>query len=162
MTNITLYSFIGDKKQLDKLQNITQIAIVSGEFRADVDLLNPVFDIELPLGVTTSDILKTCNYCYIADFGRFYYIDKMICKAGTIIEIQASIDVLNSWAYEILQLSEGIVERNAEADGSNIYLDDSEIHVYNNPNIQTYTFEYAEDNMFEFGKQNFVLAVAGS
>lgn len=164
-SSISLYKFVGDKKQVNKdtSHGSTLIETISGNFKqASIDLLNPIIDLQPTSTSTVSKILTECNYCYVTDFSRYYYIDSMACKAGTIVELHLSIDPLMSWKTEILALSEGIIERNAEADGSNIYLDDSEIHVYNNPNIQTYAFDYATGNTYEFGKQNFVLAVAGS
>ena len=164
-SSINLYKFVGDKKQVDKDTNhgSTLIETISGDFKqSTIDLLNPVIELEPTSTSTVSKILKECNYCYVSDFGRYYYIDNMSAKAGTTIELHLSIDPLMSWETEILALAEGIVERNAEAQGSNVYLDDSEIHVYNNPNIQTYDFDYASGNQYEFGKANFVLAVAGS
>lgn len=165
MSSINLYKFLGDKKQVLKDSNhgATLIETISGNFKnGDINLINPVITLEPTTTSTVNKILKECNYCYVSDFGRYYYIDSMTCKAGTIIELQLSCDPLMSWNLEIIALSEGIVERNAEASGSNIYLDDSELHIYNNPNVVTYKFDYATGNLYEFGKQNFVLAVAGS
>ena len=158
--SLNLYKFIGDKKEVVK--NPTLVETISGDFKGSVDLLNPVIELQPTSTSTVDKILQECNYCYVADLHRYYYIDNMVCRPGTIIELHLTIDVLNTWATEILALEEGIVERNAEASGSNIFLDDSEIHIYNNPNIQTYKFDYATGNTYEFGKQNFVLAVAGS
>ena len=163
MSSINLYKFIGDRKQLNKDTNhgATLIETISGTWKKDVDILNPVIEIQPTETSTIAKITKQCNYAYVADFGRYYYITGMTCKAGNIIELTLSIDVLFSWATEILLLDEGIIERNSEASNSNLYLDDSEIHIYNDPHIQTYEFEYASGSL-TFGSQTFVMAVAGS
>ena len=163
-SSINLYKFVGDKKQVDKDTNhgSTLIETITGDFKQEsIDLLNPTIELEPTATSTVAKILKECNYCYVSDFGRYYFIDNMSCKSGTRIELQLSIDPLMSWETEILAMTEGIVERNAKTDGSNLFLDDSELHIYNNPNIQTYKFDYAAGNTYEFGNQNFVLAVAG-
>ena len=163
MSSINLYKFTGDRKQLNKDTNhgSTLIETVSGTWRKDIDLLNPVIEIEPTQTSTIAKITKQCNYAYVSDFGRYYYITGMTCKAGNIIELSLAIDVRFSWASEILLLDEGIVERNAEASNSNLYLDDQEIHVYNDPHIQTYEFEVANGSL-AFGNQSFIMAVAGS
>lgn len=162
MSSINLYKFIGDKKQILKDTNhgSTLIETISGNWRVDVDLLHPIIEIKPTNTSTIAVITKQVNYVYVADFGRYYYVDSMICKAGDIIELHLSIDVLFSWGTNILALEEGIIARNAEAAGSNLYLDDGEIHIYNNPNVQTYEFAYATGSL-QFGQQSFVLAVAG-
>ena len=160
MSSLNLYKFTGDKKQLRKSDNWTLIETISGNWRQDTDILKPVFDISPTNTSTIAKLTKETNYVYVADFGRYYYVDDIICKAGNIIELYLSVDVLMSWGTEILALSEGIVSRNSEADNSNIYLDDSELHIYNNPNIQTYAFNYANGSP-TFGGQEFILAVAG-
>ena len=163
MSSVSLYKFVGDRKQLNKdtSHGSTLIETLTGTFRGDVDLLAPTIEIKPTTTSTIAKITGECNYVYVQDLARYYYVTGMRCKSGNIIELNLSIDVLMSWKTAIGNLSEGIVERNGEASGSNLYLDDGEIHVYNEPHIQTYKFEYAADSA-QFGQQNFVLAVAGS
>ena len=163
MSSINLYKFIGDRKQLNKDSNhgSTLLETVSGNFRGDVNLINPVIEIQPTQTSTIAILTKQCNYVYIADLGRYYFVDDIVCKAGNIIEMHLSLDVLFSWATQILALEQGIVARNGEASNSNLYLDDSEIHVYNNPHIVTYEFTYASGSL-TFGNPAYVLAVAGS
>lgn len=161
--SINLYKFTGDRKQILKDTNhgATFIETISGTWKNDTDILKPVITLEPTTTSTIAKICKETNYAYIADFGRYYYVDDIIALPGSVLELHLSIDVLMSWATEILALTEGIVERNAQAANSNLYLDDAEIHIYNNPNIQTYDFSYASGSL-TFGNQAFVLAVAGS
>ena len=162
MSSVNLYKFSGDKKQLMKDSNhgATLLETISGNFRNDVDLLNPVIEIHPTNTSTIAIITKQCNYVYISDFGRYYFVDNMICKPGDIIELHLSIDVLFSWATEIAALDQGIVERNGRASNSNLFLDDSEIHLYNNPYIVTYAFDY-ESGSLTFGSPAYILGVAG-
>lgn len=163
MSSISLYKFEGDRKQLNKDINhgSTLLETVSGNFRGAVNLINPVIEIT-PTQTSTITVLTTqCNYVYITDLGRYYFVDDMICKVGDVIELHLSLDVLYSWSTQILALDQGIVARNGEAANSNLFLDDSEIHVYNNPHVVTYTFTYAQGSL-TFGNPAYVLAVAGS
>lgn len=160
--SLNLYKFTGDKKQVLKDTNhgATFIETISGTWKDNTDILKPVITLEPTTTTTVQKICSQVNYVYISDFGRYYYVEDIITLPGTVIELHLSIDVLMSWATEILALSEGIVERNAEKANSNLYLDDSEIHIYNKPNIQTYEFDYASGSL-TFGQQEFILAVAG-
>lgn len=162
MSSLNLYKFTGDRKQLNKDSNhgSTLVETISGNFRGDVDILNPVIEISPTQTSTIAKITKECNYAYVADLGRYYFIDDMICKAGDVIELHLSIDVLFSWATEILALNEGIIARNEQSANSNLFLDDSEIHIYNDPHIVTYDFSY-ENGSLTFGSQSYILAVAG-
>lgn len=163
MSSVSLYKFNGDKRQLNKdtSHGSTLIETISGNFRGDVDILAPVIEIIPTETSTIATILSNCNYVYVADLSRYYYVTGMTCKSGNVIEMSLSIDVLMSWKSGIENLSDGIIERNEEASGSNLYLDDGEIHVYNEPHIQTYEFTPATGSL-NFGSECFVLAVAGS
>lgn len=156
MSSINLYKFVGDKLQINKDSNhgSTLIETLSGNFRGSVDILKPVITIQPTETSTVNKILKECNYCYIADFGRYYYVDKATGREGNNIDLELSIDVRFSWATEMLALEKGIVERNSKS--WNTYLDDEELKVYNNPNIATYAFPGS------FTNESYVLAVAGS
>lgn len=133
---------------------------ITGDFRTDTDLISPVLEIKPTATSTAAKILKETNYAYIDVFGRYYFIDNMRVKAGNIIELSMSVDVLFTWKTQILAQREGIVERNEEQRNSSLYMDDQEIHIDNNPYVSTYLFEYAAGSL-QFGSPSYVLAVAG-
>ena len=155
-----LYNFKGDKKQLDKINDMVTLELISGELKADTDIINPVITIEPTATSTIAKILKETNYVHIADFGRYYFVTDIIAKPGSVLELHLAIDVLTSWSAQIKLLNEGIVLRNAEASHSNLYLDDNELHIYNKPNVVTYEFSYASGSK-TFGDGCYILAVAG-
>jgi len=161
-TNLSLYKFVGDKRQLNKdtSHGSTLVETINGDFRTDTDVLNPVIEIEPTSTSTIAKILKECNYAYIDILGRYYYIENMQAQSGNRIRLSLKVDVLMTWKAQILTLNQGIVERNGEASNSNLFLDDSEIHLYNNPHICTYKFSYASGSL-EFNSGSYVLAVAG-
>lgn len=155
-----LYKFKGDKKQLIKVNDMVLLELISGDLKADTDIINPVITLEPTETSTIAKILQEVNYVHIADFGRYYFVTDIIAKPGSVLELRLAIDVLTSWAAQIQLLSEGIVLRNSEASHSNLYLDDNELHIYNKPNVVTYDFSYASGSL-EFGDGCYILAVAG-
>ena len=160
-TNLSLYKFLGDKKQVDK-SSATLIETITGDFRSETDVINPIIEIAPTATSTAAKILKETNYCYIDVLGRYYYVNNMRVMAGNVIQLSLTIDPLMTWKTQILNLREGIVERNEENRNSSMYLDDSEIHVYNKPHVTTYKFNYANGSLqFGYQHESFVLAVAG-
>ena len=70
---------------------------LTGSLRNESSVINPSFLIEYenPSGF---------NYCYIADFGRYYFITDMTSIRTGIWKIDCSVDVLMSFKTEILNL----------------------------------------------------------
>lgn len=63
----------------------------------NTSVLTPV----IQLKVADYDNARQCNYCYIEDFSRYYYIDD-IRIVNAIIEISMTVDVLESYKDDIL------------------------------------------------------------
>lgn len=60
------------------------------------------FKTDVPIGVGYN--ILSSNYCYIEDFGRYYYITDITCVAEKIWEVSMTCDVLMSFKEEILEL----------------------------------------------------------
>lgn len=75
------------------LENETTL---SGNFKGEVDLQNPVLTV-------TTDLLNF-NYCYMPDFGRYYFIDKIEITRVGLYTIYLKIDVLETYKNAIKQL----------------------------------------------------------
>ena len=88
--NVILYNNKADKRVVDKTSYITTFKSLRGNFKDEVDLLNPTFTIE-------SNIVPTCNYCYIEDFNRYYYINNVKVIRNNLYSISCSVDVLMSY-----------------------------------------------------------------
>ena len=158
--NITLYSCTCSNETIDKTNYLTSIDTLSGDFRGEINILRPVIRIKPTTAATQTKILTQCNYVYIADLGRYYSVTDITGVASNIIEISLRVDVLFSWKTAILAQSV-IVSRNEKEYA--LYLDDSVLKVYNNPNITVYHFKDTDGvtNM-EFSDSEFILALAGS
>lgn len=93
---IKFYKNYSENRVVNK--NISQVGSdVSGTFREDVSVTDPVFTIE----DYTNFNPATVNYCYIADLGRYYYITDIRVLSKTIYEIHCHVDVLKTYASGI-------------------------------------------------------------
>lgn len=151
--NIVLSRYTNERNALTK--NITTVTTLSGTLRDQCDILNPVFNIEIPSGVTQASLVANCNYCYIEDFGRYYFITGIKGIAAGVIEISCHVDVLQSWNSQI-KAQKCIIARQEQSSYACLHLSDSYIHTYNDPYHVTKVFPTG------FTSQTYVLAVAGS
>ena len=84
-------------------------------------ILRPVID------VTSSDNLTGYNYMYIADFGRYYFIDDIVSLHNNMWRISGHVDVLETYKNAILS-NEAVIKRQSAL--YNTYLNDPEWKVY--------------------------------
>lgn len=101
--------------------------------KEDTSITNPV----LRVSAVNIDTISKCNYCYIPQFKRYYFINSIDLAIGAIVEIECSVDVLNTYKNEILN-SDCVIARNENL--YNAYLDDEKFKTYNYNRIQTKTF----------------------
>lgn len=78
-----------------------------------------------------------CNYMYIADFNRYYYIADIISVRNGLWELHGHVDVLMSFATEIKACS---ATCKRQENLFNLYLDDPEFKTYNKADIVTKVF----------------------
>ena len=149
-SSIKLYSCSDSKEVIDK--TLTEIATLSGDYREEIDILAPVVKVKATTAATVAKLVSKCNYFYVTEFNRYYYVTGLRALSGDCVELTGSVDVLKSWATAI-KAQHVIVARN-EIDYS-CYLDDSVLKLYNNPNITTLQFPSG------FTSEEYILAVAG-
>ena len=118
--------------------------------KADTSILKPTILLN-----DTGVNLKGYNYMYIADFGRYYFIDDIVAKNNDIWEISGHVDVLETYKAQLLS-NQCVVSR--QQNRYNTYLNDPEWKVYANENVVAYKFATTPFNK----TLKFVLAVAGS
>ena len=143
--NITFYKNYSDKNHLDKA--ITQMGSITGTLREDCSVINPVIKIESFSGFD----LTQCNYCYIQQFGRYYFINNIKC-VGKLYEIEAHVDVLSTYKSAIRR-NKAIVSR--QQSHYNLYLQDGVIKTYAFPHMQVIQFGGGFSNF------NLILSVSG-
>ena len=142
---LKLYENLSEKNVVDK--NITELAVISGTLRENCSIINPVIQIEDTAGFD----LKYTNYAYIEEFGRFYYINNIVCK-GQLFELNMHVDVLKTHANGI-RANEAVISRQEK--NYNLYLQDGVFKTYANPHIQIKQFPSG------FSGYHFVFSVAG-
>lgn len=143
--SISLMRNSSPKEQLDK--NLSTLASVSGTLKESTSIINPVIKIQCDV----SDFAN-CNYMYIPEFDRFYFVTDITSISDTIAEFSGHVDVLTTYKDQIRSNS-AIVRR--QENSWNLYLNDGSFKVYQNPMVLTKSFPNG------FTAHEFVLAVAG-
>lgn len=118
--------------------------------KEECNILKPV------IIVTSSSSLAGFNYMYIADFGRYYFIDNIKLLHNNLWEISGHVDVLETYKTAILA-NDAVIKR--QQNMYNLYLDDPEFKTYNYERIQTLQFP-GSAGMYKNLK--YVLVVNGS
>ncbi len=143
---IKFYNNLSDKIVVDK--NITQIGQdMSGTLRENCSIIDPVIKVEGIVGAN----LTSCNYAYITEFGRYYYITNIIC-VGNLFEVHMHVDVLMSYRGDI-RTNSAVVSRQEKQ--YNLYLQDGVFKTYSQPHYEIKQFGTG------FTDFQFVFCVAG-
>lgn len=78
-------------------KTLTNELTISGHFKKEVDIMNPV------IAVTTD--LTGYNYCYIPELNRYYFIEKIEITRTNLYTLYLHIDVLESYKTQIKALT---------------------------------------------------------
>ena len=93
--NIVLYNNKSDSRVINKsIEKITEISVI---LKSAQNIMSP----EIMLQTKTLPI--EVNYCYISDFGRYYYINAQRLDNGNVSKIELTVDVLMSFKDMILR-----------------------------------------------------------
>lgn len=143
---LKLYTNSSDRNHLDKV--ITQQGSdISGTLKDACSIVDPVIAIESITGFN----LSSCNYAYISEFGRYYYITNIVCT-GKLYELHMHCDVLMSFKSQIRGNS-AVIARNEST--YNLYLTDGVFKTYANPHYQIKKFPSG------FSGFHYVLTISG-
>lgn len=104
---ISIGRIADDKRKINK--TFSAVSSVDCKIYEPCNVLSPIFILSYNAN------FLTCNYAYCSAFGRYYYIDNITVDSGGKIRIQCSVDVLKSYANNILSLNT-TVARNEHAD----------------------------------------------
>lgn len=89
---IKLYKTSSPRKKLVK--DLTDGITLVGTLRAQSSVMAPTFTVQ-------DTAVVGYNYCYIPDFGRWYYINGIDALRSNLYELSLGIDVLMTYAAEI-------------------------------------------------------------
>ena len=92
--DIILYNTTDDSRKLNKA--LTAINTISVRLKDDTDIMHPVIELD------AANLPPTANYCYIAAFNRYYYINQQGIKIGRDLTLTLAVDVLMSFKTTIL------------------------------------------------------------
>lgn len=102
---VILYCNLSDKKTKDKIKTqLTQP--ISASPKGDIDILHP----EILLTYDPAYITGNVNYCYIADYGRYYFVNTPTLLTGGEMLLSCEIDVLSTWAQYVNNIAT-LIER---------------------------------------------------
>ena len=133
---IKLYHNDSDKRTVTK--TLTNEGSLAGATIIDeTTILNPRLKVR-----DNGIIMVQYNYCYIADFKRYYYITNVTVSNGYII-IDCKVDVLMSYDNEIKACT-GVIARQENVWSG--YLDDGEnfTNQYNNVSLKAFTTPFSK------------------
>lgn len=104
-------------------KTLTDGVTISGSLRSECDVLNPVIEFT-GIGV---DI--PYNYCYIPTFKRYYFVTEAISIRTNILQLSFHVDVLQSWANELLN-TRAMIYRSEDVSKQNKYIEDEKYITY--------------------------------
>lgn len=90
---ITLYNNSSEKNKIGK--SLSVVDTLTGTIKDPSSIIRPEITIERtsPTGF---------NYCYIDEFGRYYFVNDVVVIHNNIMRLRLSVDVLESFKNEIL------------------------------------------------------------
>lgn len=123
--NISLYRTSSDKRTLNKALSLK--ATKSAVLKDNNSVTHPYLVVE------TFEGWEDCNYLYIDDFERYYFIDDKKPMIGNKIALTCSVDVLMSFRTQLLSLS-CIIDKQQNLSQANKYRDDGSYVLLNTVN----------------------------
>ena len=124
---IELYNYNGNVDTVNK--TLPTGNVINGAMWDGFSICNPVVTVKSPTMITA-------NYCKIEKLNRFYFIDKVVYRSCDKWELKLRVDVLKTYATQILQATATVTVR----DSPNKYVSNRN-NVYNRkPNFEKIDF----------------------
>lgn len=133
-------------KKFDSIKKYT------GVLKEASSILHPT----IHLKAKDADSIARCNYMYIAEFGRYYFIEDVVSERQDYVAVTGRVDVLQTYRDDIRNNS-GYVLRCGNKSYYSKLIDDTTLKIYNNPHFVVHKFTGEQ-----FTGGSFVLAVSGS
>lgn len=138
--NIKLYKNDSNNNVLNK--KITLINEYNILLKDNVDVYRPIIKIK-------TELLNKCNYVFIQDFNRYYYVVNKRSINIEIIELTLECDVLMSFREQILNLK-CIIDKQENINLGNKYYDDNSLISLSKEFIESYNFNNGFNENGEF------------
>lgn len=134
--DIEFYNYTGEFNRLNK--TLTDGTTVSCDFNIDYNKINPTLKLKY-------DNDFNFNYCYISDFGKYYFIDNVTILRNGFIVCNLTEDVLMTYKELILSAS-GTITKSFNSP----YLQGANIPVTSKPSIVKYDFDDSFNHSGEY------------
>lgn len=130
---VNFYKNTSENNAINK--NIDIVTSKDCVIKSNISVMKP------SLIVTYDGNIDEINYCYISEYGRYYYIDNITLMTGNRYSVECSVDVLMSFKDYIRNL-DCIIDKAQNRSNANTYLNDgsfvtqsNEVHsIINFPN----------------------------
>lgn len=132
MINIDLYTNLSEPNIVNKY--IKYLTTITGDFRSSASITNPIIEVESDanmnltsdivildnelvvaddsdITISTSNKIIDCNYIYIREMNRYYYVNDITFMLNKLYIFSCSVDLLMSNKDDLLDLY-GYIERN--------------------------------------------------
>ena len=120
---------------------------LTGISTPSVVLKKPTSEITPSVILHTFENMEYCNYAYIPEFQRYYFIDDIIPLTGSEVQLDMRVDVLESFKTDLLLLN-AVVDKQVSI--GNKYFNDGSFNVLSKEFLQCYTFPSGFDDNGEF------------
>lgn len=104
------------------------------------------------------------NYCYIHELGRYYYINTFIIEKDGDFTVDMSVDVLQSFKDEILEIP-ALIDSAEDVKKAKLLVNNGYWFMKQNKVIKTLTFKKSDQNQYfdrsSSGDERFILTIAG-
>ena len=144
--NITFYNYDGENNVVNKI--LTGGVLKTGTTRGEFNVISPT--------ILVNGNPAEYNYCYIAEFNRYYYIAECRSVRSGVFEMSCRVDVLKTYATDILKCP-AIAARSAKPETQNAYLIDDERKPYAPKTVVT---KLLLPSAFSYGS-SYILQTAG-
>lgn len=128
--NVELYKTNSPKNKINKVLNTS--TVIQAKLLNDINLQSPI----LLLQDNNNSFLTNYNYCYIPFFQRYYFIESMNKNINGLITVKLSVDVLMSFANDIINSYANIVESESPNENS--------INHSHSDNVQKIVYNYLD------------------
>lgn len=146
MARAIFYTNKSDDRKVDK--SLTEISTSSATYyKSNTNIMDPTITVDMFAN------FQKCNYVYLEDFQRYYFIRSITVSQQRII-IDLHIDVLKTYGSQI-RGQRAIVKRQQDRKKANFYLDDEKYKALEYSRIQCKAFPSG------FTSNAFVLTIAG-
>lgn len=128
---LKLYYNKSEKNKVGKTLEL--VATYTGALRPGATIVDPVITVQVDQSATN---IVQCNYLYIEEFKRYYFINEIKSDRNTLWELHCHVDVLDTY-NDYFKVLNALVDR--RTNGSD-YIADGALDTFVNPYIQTIQF----------------------